>query len=116
MHVVGMFTTCHSMVSPTVPSYSTNGPDGGDGGGGGGGGLESGGGGSGDGDGSDGGGGNGGGEFPVEVCVSEIQGIRFLIIASDSVFILLCILCTLSVVFFSFFEKKSPVVYYKHYR
>ena len=27
MHVVGMFTTCHSMVSPTVPSYSTNGPE-----------------------------------------------------------------------------------------
>ena len=90
----------------------------GDGGGGGGGddGSDGGGGGSGDGDGSDGGGGNGGGEFPVEVCVSEIQGIRFLIIASDSVFILLCILCTLSVIFFSFFEKKSPVVYYKLYR
>ena len=98
------------------------------GGGGGGSGVESGGSGGGGGGGSggsdNGGGGGGGGsggsdnggESPVEVCISEIQGIRILIIASDFVFIILCVLCTLSVIFFSFFKKESPVVYYKHYR
>ena len=56
---------------------------------------------------------SGSGELPVELCISEFQGIRLLVIVSDSVFIILCILCVLNVIFSCCFEKESPVVYYK---
>ena len=46
-----------------------------------------------------------------ELCISEFRGIRLLVIVSDFVFIILCILCVLNVIFFCCFKKKSPVVY-----
>ena len=46
-----------------------------------------------------------------ELCISEFRGIRLLVIVSDFVFIILCILCVLNVIFSCCFEKKSPVVY-----
>lgn len=54
---------------------------------------------------------NGSGELPVELCISEFRGIRLFVIVSDSVFIILLILCVLNVIFFCRFEKESPVVY-----
>ena len=54
---------------------------------------------------------NGSGELPVELCISEFRGIRLFVIVSDSVFIILFILCVLNVIFFCRFEKESPVVY-----
>ena len=56
--------------------------------------------------------GSGGGKLPMELCISEFRGIRLLIIVSDSIFIILCILCILNVIFYCCFEKESPVVYY----
>ena len=46
-----------------------------------------------------------------ELCISEFHGIRLLVIISYSVFIFLCILCVLNVMFSCCFEKESPVVY-----
>ena len=43
-----------------------------------------------------------------ELCISEFRGIRLLVIVSDFVFIILCVL---NVIFSCCFEKKSPVVY-----
>ena len=46
-----------------------------------------------------------------ELCISEFHGIRLLVIVSDIIFIILCILCVLNVIFSCWFEKESPVVY-----
>ena len=54
----------------------------------------------------------GGGGDGMETCVSGIQGIHLLIIASDSVVVALCILCILNVIFCCFFERQSPLVYH----
>lgn len=56
--------------------------------------------------------GSGSGKLPMELCISEFRGIRLLIIVSDSIFIILCMLCILNVIFYCCFEKESPVVYY----
>ena len=62
--------------------------------------------------GGSGAGSSGSGKVPMELCISEFQGIRLLIIVSDSIFIILCMLCILNVIFSCCFEKESPVVYY----